>query len=253
MTPNQCREGCAAAGICAVIPTYNNARTIIAVVTDVRQYVSDIFVINDGSTDGTAGLLEKIEGITLITHPVNLGKGAALKNGFSAAYHKGFKAAITIDSDAQHYPSDIPLFLSAYTRHPGAIIVGARNMSKDGIPARSSFGNAFSNFWLYVQTGCRLPDTQSGFRIYPLNTVAPITLFSYRFEFEIEILVRSAWRGAPLMSIPIQVHYEPKETRVTHFRPIIDFLRISALNTILTLIGVFIQLPRRLLRRLYAA
>jgi len=104
-------------------------------------------------------------------------------------------------------------------------------MEQEGIPRKSSFGHKFSNFWFWVETGIKLSDTQSGYRLYPLTELKKIHFFMRKFEFEIEAIVRAAWRGIPVISVPINVVYAPKETRVSHFRPIRDFTRISIMNT----------------------
>ena len=119
-------------------------------------------------------------------------------------------------------------------------------MAHESVPKKSSFGNRFSNFWFWVETGIRLEDTQSGFRLYPLQLI-PATHFTTKFEFEIEVIVRSAWRGIPVKNIPIQVLYDPME-RVTHFRPFKDFTRIGILNTVLVFITLLYIKPRDFFR-----
>lgn len=119
-------------------------------------------------------------------------------------------------------------------------------MSQDGIPRKSSFGNNFSNFWFWFETGIKLEDTQSGYRLYPLNKI-PKKYFTPKFEFEIEIIVRTAWRHVPVKNVPVKVLYDPAE-RVSHFRPFRDFTRISILNTILVFITIFYIIPRNFFR-----
>ena len=143
---------------------------------------------------------------------------------------------MTIDSDGQHFPEDIPTFLSALEgRTEPVLLVGSRDMKDESVPKKSSFGNRFSNFWFHLETGIRLPDTQSGYRLYPLSQL-PKRYFSGKFEFEIEVLVRTAWRGVAVENVPVRVLYDPAE-RVSHFRPLRDFMRISLLNTCLVLIA----------------
>jgi uncharacterized protein (DUF2062 family) len=136
-------------------------------------------------------------------------------------------------------------------KNPGSLIIGARNMDQSSVPAKSSFGHRFSNFWFQVETGIRLPDTQSGYRLYPIARLQSMVLVTRRFEFEIEVIVRAAWKGIPVISVPVSVYYAPPEERVSHFRPFIDFTRISILNTILVLISFLYIKPRDLLRRLF--
>lgn len=228
--------------ICVLIPTYNNEKTLKRVIDGVLDYTENIIVINDGSTDSTLQILEKYS-ITVINLSENKGKGNALKLGFREAKDSGYDYAITIDSDGQHYPDDIPVFVeNLLSENEDVLLIGNRNMSQDGIPKKSSFGNRFSNFWFWFETGIKLEDTQSGYRLYPLHKI-PKKYFTPKFEFEIEIIVRTAWRHVPVKNVPIKVLYDPAE-RVSHFRPFKDFTRISILNTILVTITLFYIIPR---------
>lgn len=228
--------------ICVLIPTYNNEKTLKRVIDGVLDYTENIIVINDGSTNSTLQILEKYS-ITVINLSENKGKGYALKLGFRKAKESGYNYAITIDSDGQHYPDDIPVFVeNLLQENEDVLLIGNRNMSQDGIPKKSSFGNRFSNFWFWFETGIKLEDTQSGYRLYPLHKI-PKKYFTPKFEFEIEIIVRTAWRHVPVKNVPIKVLYDPAE-RVSHFRPFKDFTRISILNTILVTITLFYIIPR---------
>lgn len=233
-------------GVCVVIPTYNNAATVHDVVVETLRYCDDVIVVNDGSTDGTRGILETIQGIDVVDCPRNKGKGSALKRGFVHALSRGFRYAITLDSDGQHYPEDIEGFVRTIVERPGTLVVGERDLSRVDINAQSSFANKFSNFWFRVQTGLRLNDTQTGFRAYPLRGLHGLGLLTSRYEAELELLVLAAWHGTPIHSIPIRVYYPPRNKRVSHFRPFMDFTRISILNTLLCILAVVYGLPMRL-------
>ncbi len=235
-------------GICVVIPTYNNGGTLAGVINDTLQECQDVIVVNDGSTDNTASVLENTQGITTISYDKNRGKGYALKQGFKRALEMGFSYAITLDSDGQHYPTDIPHFLKANQQHPGALIIGSRALEGVERSTGSTFANNFSNFWFAVQTGCRLPDTQTGYRLYPLKKLHGLQLLTSRYEAELELLVSASWHGIELVPINIQVYYPPREQRVSHFRPVADFVRISILNTILCFLAVVYGLPLRIWR-----
>lgn len=235
-------------GICVVIPTYNNAGTLAQVVADAMAYCADVIVVNDGCTDGTAQILGQIEGVTTVTHEVNRGKGHALRSGFQKALEMGFAYAISMDADGQHYASDIPLFLEANQKWPGALIVGSRDLKGVDRSAGSNFANKFSNFWFWVQTGRNLPDTQTGFRLYPLKKLWGLSLLTSRYEAELELMVFASWHGVQLRDIPIHVYYPPREERVSHFRPGADFARISVLNTVLCGLAILYGLPCRLFR-----
>ena len=235
-------------GICVIIPTFNNAGTIAAVVGDALIECKDVIVVNDGSTDNTSTILHAINGITLVEYEKNRGKGYALKTGFKRALQMGFAYAITLDGDGQHYPSDIQAFLKANQQHPGALIIGSRQL--DGVERSkgSSFANKFSNFWFYIQTGRRLSDTQTGYRLYPLKKLYGLGLLTSRYEAELELLVFASWHGVELHPIDINVYYPPQEQRVSHFRPGKDFARISVLNTVLCFLAIVYGLPLRLFR-----
>ncbi|WP_294245037.1 DUF2062 domain-containing protein [uncultured Chryseobacterium sp.] len=243
MTRTEVQQVISEKKICIVIPTYNNEKTLKRVIDGVLEYTGNIIAINDGSTDSTPQILKNYPQIEVISLPENRGKGNALKTGFRKAIESGYAYAVTIDSDGQHYPDDLPVFTEAllYEKEE-VLLIGNRNMSQDGIPKKSSFGNRFSNFWFWFETGIRLEDTQSGYRLYPLHKI-PKKYFTPKFEFEIEIIVRTAWRRVPVKNVPVRVLYDPEE-RVSHFRPFRDFTRISILNTILVAITLVYIIPR---------
>ena len=233
--------------VCVIIPTYNNHKTLQRVLDGVLKLTSNVIVVNDGSTDTTPQILDDYKTITLITVAKNQGKGNALKEGFRKAKSLGFDYAITIDSDGQHFPDDISIFLDALEEEgKDVLIIGSRNMAHESVPKKSSFGNKFSNFWFWFETGIELNDTQSGYRLYPLHAI-PNKFFTKKFEFEIEIIVRTAWNGVSVKNVPIKVLYDPSE-RVSHFRPFRDFTRISILNTVLVLLLFLYIKPRDFFR-----
>lgn len=243
MNISEVRNAISEKKICVLIPTYNNEKTLKRVVDGVLDYTEDIIVVNDGSTDATKEILRSYSHIEVIDLPQNKGKGNGLKIGFRKAKEQGYDYALTIDSDGQHYPDDIPVFVEALLNEKeDVLLIGNRNMSQDGIPKKSSFGNRFSNFWFWFETGIKLEDTQSGYRLYPLHKI-PKKYFTPKFEFEIEIIVRTAWRHIPVKNVPVKVLYDPAE-RVSHFRPFKDFTRISILNTILVTITLLYIIPR---------
>ncbi|PNQ74658.1 DUF2062 domain-containing protein [Hanstruepera neustonica] len=236
--------------VCVLIPTYNNERTLKRVLDGVLEITNQVIVVNDGATDSTAQILQPYQNITQVHFSENQGKGKALREGFKKAQKLGYEYVITIDSDGQHFPSDIPNFVNALetSEDEALLLIGSRNMKQEGVPSKSSFGNKFSNFWFWFETGIKLDDTQSGFRLYPLKVLKNITFYTSKFEFEIEVIVKSAWRGVTVKNIPIQVLYDEKE-RVSHFRPFKDFTRISILNTWLVIVMLFYIKPRDLYRK----
>ena len=232
---------------CVIVPTYNNERTLKNVLERIIEVepTSTILVVNDGSTDGTSEILEKFGSkIQVIVNEVNQGKGYSLARGFRKAIELGFDNAITIDSDGQHFPEDLPLLITSAKENPGAVIMGSRNMEQAGVPGKSSFGNKFSNFWFKMETWITLPDTQTGYRVYPISRMKKMKFFTKKFEFEIEVIVRLAWKGVQFIPVPIRVKYDMDE-RVSHFRPGRDFFRISVLNSILVLGALLYYYPKK--------
>ena len=236
---------------CVLIPTYNNQKTLKRVIDGVLKYGAqeNVIVINDGCTDGTSKILEEYKDkISVLSNLTNKGKGFSIRKGFEEAIRRGFENAITIDSDGQHYPEDISKFISVAKENPGTLIMGSRNMNQEGVPRKSSFGNKFSNFWFRIETGIQLPDTQTGFRLYPLLPLKQIKLYTTKFETEIEVIVKLAWKGVKIIPLQINVLYDSAE-RVSHFRPFRDFTRISILNTFLVIQTLFYYLPKRIFKR----
>jgi len=132
---------------CVIVPTYNNGRFLDDFLIKLRQVASDIIVVNDGSTDNTHEILSRYDNLKIITFTTNKGKGAALKAGFAEALKYGFDYSITIDSDGQHHPEDIPLLIAEVEKAPGTLVIGTREKNQPNRRKGSSFANKFSNFW----------------------------------------------------------------------------------------------------------
>jgi glycosyltransferase involved in cell wall biosynthesis len=252
MTGNTaCKQKFDELGVCVIIPTYNNETTLEKVIIEVSEYTNNIIVVNDGSTDNTAAIIDRFAAIQKVGYAKNVGKGWALRQAFKYAIEKGYKYAITIDSDGQHFAKDLPTFIDKLTTEKNAIIIGARNMDQASVPGGSTFGNKISNFWFKVETGINSPDTQSGYRLYPLDPIKKMRFITRKYEFEIEVLVKCAWAGVDVLSVPVTVYYPPKEERVSHFRPYKDFIRIGILNTVLVLITFLYIKPRDFFRSIF--
>ncbi len=235
--------------VCVIIPTYNNQNTLVRVIESVREYMPDnrIIIVNDGATDSTSELLIPYESmVSVLKNEVNRGKGYSLRKAFKFANERGFSNAITIDSDGQHFAADIPKMIATAVEFPNTVLMGSRNMNQQGVPQKSSFGNKFSNFWFKIETWITLPDTQTGYRLYPLKPLKNMRLLTTKFELEIEVIVRLAWKNIPFKAVPIDVKYDPDE-RVSHFRPGRDFFRISVLNTFLVIGAILYYYPKKFL------
>ncbi len=237
---------------CVLIPTYNNHATLKRVLDGVLDYTSNIIVVNDGSTDATDDILQEYSRLEVISLPVNKGKGNALKTGFETAFSLGYDHAISMDSDGQHFPDDLHVFLEALENKkpadPELLVIGSRKMDDPSVPEKSSVGNRLSSFWFWVETGVKLEDTQCGYRLYPLKIVNELNLYTSRFELEIEVIVKAAWKGVNVINLPVKVLYDPWE-RVTHFRPFQDVARITLLNIWFVGVALFYIAPRNLLRK----
>jgi len=211
--------------VVAVIPAYNEAATIRDVATRALRFLPDVIVVNDGSTDRTQHELSGLA-VTVVSNPANLGKGASLWRGFALALAEGADAVITLDADAQHCPEDIPRLVEAAQAHPGRIVIGARLWDRDRVPALRYIGNRFANFWVAWAAGCRVADSQSGFRLYPAPLLRTIKAApSARFAFESEILIEAGRAGVRSVPVPIAALYPP-DARPSYYRSAIDTARI---------------------------
>jgi glycosyltransferase involved in cell wall biosynthesis len=210
-----------------VIPVYNHAARVAAVVRQSLQLGLPVIVVDDGSTDETAAVLAPFRpDIRLVRHRVNRGKGTALVSGFrNAALIADW--ALTLDADGQHDPAEARHLMAAAKAHAQRpIVVGARRqMRRARAPWTSRSGREFSNFWVRLAGGPSITDTQSGFRAYPLPEALHLHVRARRFQYEIEVLVQARRHGMPVIEVPVGVTYQAGEKRVSHFHPFFDFLR----------------------------
>lgn len=222
-----------------LIPAFQASRKLAEVLGDLRA--SDpgaaLLVVDDGSTDGT-GDVARTAGVDVVTHDVNRGKGVALRSGFAWLAERGFKAAVTVDADGQHRAEDAVVL----ARHPApldTIVLGVRDLARDGAPGPSQFSNRFSNWWVSRFAGLTLADTQCGLRRYPLQATLALGSDARGYGFECEVLVRAARRGIPIVEVPIRVIYPPKSERISHFHVVTDPTRI-----VLRLVHTALTVPR---------
>jgi glycosyltransferase involved in cell wall biosynthesis len=209
----------------ALIPAFQAAASIAAVVHGVRPLVSPVVVVDDGSTDGTEEAAAA-SGADVVRHAQNRGKGAALLTGLAHLAGQGATHALTLDADGQHLPSEVPTLLAAALRAPRALVVGVRRKEGHTIRGINLIGNRVADRLMTLIAGTALPDTQSGFRVYPIAATLALGAQGSRFDFETEILLRAARAGIPLEGVPVSVHYPPVAERVSHYRPWVDTVRI---------------------------
>ncbi len=224
-----------------IIPVYNHGRQIGAVIRRTLQLGLPVFVVDDGSTDDTAENIAAIDGICILHHSANKGKGASLLTGFAAARKEGCDYAITLDGDGQHNPEDAIKLLNAVSGGERCIVIG-RRQGMDGrknVPWTSRFGRKFSNFWVWTAGGPWVEDSQSGFRLYPVPEVLELAVRARRYQFEVEVLVKARQQGIKIKEVPVQVIYQPRGERVSHFRPWLDFHRNSAVFSRLIFSRIF--------------
>jgi glycosyltransferase involved in cell wall biosynthesis len=211
-----------------LLPAYNAAPTLAAVLAEVSSYGFPILVVNDGSRDETGEVASAGPVWKIASHPRNRGKGAALKTGFAEAVEGGFTHALTIDSDGQHPASAIPQFAAGSAAKPGAILVGNRFADKqiEDMPLVRRISNGLSSMLVSLAAGTRIPDAQCGMRVYPLQILKDLPLDSDGYALETEVLVKASRMNIEVVNIPISCQY-PDGTATSRYRPIVDSWRIA--------------------------
>jgi glycosyltransferase involved in cell wall biosynthesis len=209
-----------------LIPAYQASRSLKGVLDDLRAHdpTGALLVVDDGSTDGT-GDVARAAGIDVLSHDANRGKGQALRSGFAWLVERGFDAAVTVDADGQHRAEDA-VMLAKHDAPRDALVLGVRDLIRDGAPKPNRFSNRFSNWWVSRFAGVPLADTQCGLRRYPLAATLALGSDARGYGFEADLLVRAARRGMRIVQVPVRVIYPPKGERVSHFRVVADPTRI---------------------------
>ena len=211
--------------ICLLIPAYNEARTIGQVVSEAREIIESVVVVDDGSQDATAQIAED-SGALVIRHPVNSGKGAALRTGFQHVLDNGYDALITMDSDGQHDVNDIPGFLKAFDERGSGIIIGSRMQDISTMPAIRKFTNKFTSFVGSLLAHQKIRDSQSGFRLISSDVLRAVELETTGYEMESEILIKASRAGFRITSVPIKTIYGQEVSKIN---PVVDTCRFFRL------------------------
>jgi glycosyltransferase involved in cell wall biosynthesis len=210
--------------ICALIPAFNEAAHIAQVVEGARPYVESVIVIDDGSSDGTAELARKA-GAFCIELTSNSGKATALRRGFTHASTQKFTHAITMDGDGQHLPQDIPVLLRAAQETKADLVIGARPFDRALMPRARYYSNTIGNRLASALVGREIKDSQSGFRLFRLESLSRIKLRSRRYEFEMEALIKLGRAGCIIAHAPIHMVYNNGQAR-SKMKPVRDTVRI---------------------------
>ena len=207
---------------CAVvIPCFNEGASIAPLVREVHQHVALVVVVDDGSTDDTSPLAAAA-GATVLRHERNLGKGAALKTGLSAALARGFEWGLTMDGDGQHRPQDLPAFFGCAERTDVQLVVGNRMHNARAMPWLRRQVNRWMSRRLSKRAGQALPDSQCGFRLVNLRVWAGVPLETNHFEIESEMLLAFIRAGYRVEFVPIEV---VGRGRSSHIHAVADSLR----------------------------
>lgn len=211
--------------VLVIIPALNAERSIGAVVRDCKAVVRDVLVVDDGSADRTAEVAREA-GAEVVSHPVNRGKGAALKTGFAYALEHGFDAVVTLDADGQHLASEIPKFFAAREETGADLIIGGRAHLFGQMLPRRRFANRFSARCIAFASHTDVTDSQSGFRLYSAQLLRAIRLRSEGFDMESEVIVQAGQRRFKILSIPIDLGFVDGQS-TSHYKPLMDSIRIA--------------------------
>lgn len=211
-------------GFCVVIPAYNAERTLEAVVRETLQQGLPILVVDDGATDGTSASIETLP-VSLVRHPTNRGKGAALKTGFAWALQQGFDGVITLDADGQHDPTAIPQLAEAVRRDDWDILLASRFIQFDQMAGLRRHWNRFGAWCMKKRTGFAIDDSQSGFRFYSARLLRRVTLVNDGYNLEMEILMKAWQAGMTIGSLPVPARIADGRA-TSHFRPVRDTCNI---------------------------
>jgi glycosyltransferase involved in cell wall biosynthesis len=206
----------------AIIPAYQASSTVGAVVRALGQGFDEVWVLDDGSTDGTGEEAQRA-GARVLRHRENRGKGAALGSLLAEARGKGLDAVVSLDADGQH-PAEEAIRMDREAEDRGALVLGVRDLEQANAPRANRRGNRIANYWIAGFAGRPLRDTQCGLRRYPVEATLGLGVKGSRFSFESEVVLRAVFRGMRVVEFPVGVRYP--EDRTSHFRLVVDPARI---------------------------
>lgn len=209
---------------CVIIPTYNESRSIAAVVAGVRQLNLETLVIDDGSSDNTLQIASDA-GAVVLKNSSNQGKGASLIKGFGYALEKNFDAVITMDGDGQHLAQELPHFIKAAQYSDSAIIIGNRMLDRRNMPLVRVLTNKLMSWLISLIAKQKIYDSQCGFRLIKSHVLKKIKLRTRKYETESEILIKTANLGFGIESLPIKTIYRGEKSQINPFLDTLRFLR----------------------------
>jgi glycosyltransferase involved in cell wall biosynthesis len=239
-----------------LIPSYNSGALVLRTVREALAQWAPVWVVVDGSTDGTGAQLQALAAtepnLRVLVLPVNRGKGAAVLHGLQEARRMGYTHALTMDADGQHPASHIGEFMAASQRAPEVMVLGVPQFDASA-PALRRRGRRISNWWANLETiGAGVQDSLFGFRVYPISpliNVMQARRWMRRFDFDPEAAVRLVWAGVPPLNLLAPVRYlSPAEGGVSHFNYLRDNLLLTGMHVRL-MVEFVLRLPKLLLRR----
>lgn len=238
--------------LCGLIPVYNNPMTIAVVVHELQKYIDNIVIVDDGSDDETAEIVDHLyagdpDHIHVKHHHTNMGKGAAMQTGLEFAEALGFDDALQVDADGQHNLQDVPQFIALHQQFPAAMIMGAP-IFDDTIPAVRKYGRKITELMVMLEAGATgLPDAMCGFRLYPVKETNQLGSMNARMGYDPQVMIHAIWAGIPIKTVPTRVRYlTPEEGGVSHFRMVRDNVQNVWVHTRLILQAPFRWLLRGL-------
>ena len=213
---------------CVIVPAYRAGALVSGVLEELHAHLPEsrghVIVVDDGSHDGCEERARAGGAAIVLTHATNLGKGAALLTGMREALARGYQTALTVDADGQHPGPSCKRVLEAGT--PDSLVLGVRDLVRDGAPRLNRFSNGISNFFLSKFAGRELGDTQCGLRRYPIAETLALDARAPGYAFEAEIVLLAAAANVPIFEVPVSVTYPPGKERITHFDSVRDPMRI---------------------------
>lgn len=207
--------------LCVLIPSYNEAKAIGSLVAKLRARGLTVYVVDDGSVDNTAGIAEA-EGAVVVKHKTNMGKGASMREGFKHVLKRAFDAVVVMDGDGQHEVEDIGSFLQRMKDTNADMVIGNRMHDTSSMPLLRIYTNKFMSSLISSMARQHVPDTQSGFRLIKRAVLQKVSLESSNYEIESEMILKAAWAGFKIDSVPIKTVYRDERSRIN---PILDALR----------------------------